>query len=257
MNYKFFLILIFINLNSCIEIPIKNFNKDNKKNILKRDHFSNKGFALIYSENLKTNKFINKNINERDLLIFQRNLKKNTPVKITNLVNGRTLLANVGSSVNYPNFYNSVVSIRIAKELDLTVGEPYIEIIELLNNSSFVAKKSTTFDEEKKIATKAPVDEVEVSDLSNSNKSKSKNNKTKRKFNYIIKVADLYFKDSASALILRIKNETNNNKVFVNKLSKSKYRVFLGPFNNINLLQKAYNDIKILEFENIEIIHND
>ena len=30
-----------------------------------------------------------------------------------------------------------------------------------------------------------------------------------------------------------------------------------GPFNNINSLQKSFNDISILEFENIEIIKND
>ena len=39
-------------------------------------------------------------------------------------------------------------------------------------------------------------------------------------------------------------------------LSKTQYRVFLGPFNNINSLQKAFNNVNILEFENIEIIKN-
>jgi len=41
------------------------------------------------------------------------------------------------------------------------------------------------------------------------------------------------------------------------KLMKKKYRVYTGPFNNINSLQKSFNDISILEFENIEIIKND
>ena len=88
-------------------------------------------------------------------------------------------------------------------------------------------------------------------------KTKTITKKTKRNFNYIIKIADLYFRDSANALIARIKEETIIKKVFVNNLSKSQYRVFLGPFDNINLLQKAFNDIKILKFENIEIIYND
>ena len=240
-----------------MEISLKNINKDTKKNLVKRDNFSNKGFALIYSNDLKLNKLVNKKINDRDLLIFQKNLKINTNVKITNLINNRSILAKVGPSANYPNFYNSVISMRIAKELVLTPEEPYIEIIELINNSSFVAKVSKTFNEEKKVASNAPVDEIKVSDLSNSNKTKIKNNNNKKKFNYIIKVVDLYFIDSANALILRITKETTINKVYIKKLSKSKYRVFLGPFDNINLLQKAYNDIKILEFENLEIIYND
>ena len=43
----------------------------------------------------------------------------------------------------------------------------------------------------------------------------------------------------------------------IKKISKEKYRVYLGPFNNINSLQKSYNDVSILGFENLEIIRND
>ena len=251
MNYKIFFIIFFISLNSCIENPIKTSSKIE----LKKEYFSNKGFALIYSNDLILNKLVNKKIAERDLLIFQKNLKKNTNVKITNLVNSRSILAKVGPSANYPNFYNSVISKRISIELDLSMDEPYVQIKELIKNSSFIAKASKTFDEEKNVASKVPVDEIKVSNLSTETKTITK--KTIRNFNYIIKIADLYFRDSANVLATRIKDETNIKKVFVNNLSKSQYRVFLGPFDNINLLQKAFNDIKILEFENIEIIYND
>ena len=40
-------------------------------------------------------------------------------------------------------------------------------------------------------------------------------------------------------------------------LSETNYRVFLGPFDNLNSLKKAFNDISLLNFENIEIIKND
>ena len=43
----------------------------------------------------------------------------------------------------------------------------------------------------------------------------------------------------------------------IKKINNKKYRVYLGPYDNINSLQKSYNDISILEFENIEIIKND
>ena len=55
----------------------------------------------------------------------------------------------------------------------------------------------------------------------------------------------------------RIILETKIKNPKVKQLSKEKYRVYLGPFNNINSLQKTYNDINILQFENIEIIRND
>ena len=251
MNYKIFFLLFFINLNSCIENPI---NTTNGKKFPKQ-YFVNKGFALIYSPDLKLNKLVNNKIDDRELLIFQKNLKKNTSVKIINLLNNRSILAKVGSTTNYPDFYNSVISKRIADELNLLNDEPYIQINELGENSHFVAKISKTFDEEKKVASKAPVDEIKISNLSVTTEFKTK--KIKRKFNYLIKIADLYFEDSANSLVLRIKNETSIKKVLINKLSKSEYRVFLGPFDNIKLLQKAFNDIKILQFENIEIIYND
>ena len=55
----------------------------------------------------------------------------------------------------------------------------------------------------------------------------------------------------------RIKKETTVNKASVNTLSNTQFRVFLGPFYDINSLQKAFNDINVLEFENIEIIKNE
>ena len=55
-------------------------------------------------------------------------------------------------------------------------------------------------------------------------------------------------------MILRIKNETNLKNPLIKKLSKTKYRVLLGPFNDIKKLEKSFNKIKLLEFENLEIL---
>lgn len=251
MNYKIFLLIILINLNSCVENPLNSSNT----NDLTKKYFVNKGFTLIYSPSLKSNKLVSKKIDDRELLIFQKNLKKNTSVKITNLLNDRSILVKVGVKADYPDFFNSVISQRIAEELKLSIDEPYIQITELAKNSHFIAKESKMFEEEKNVATKVPVDKIKVSNLSEIVKPKTKKNI--RKFNYTIKIADLYFKDSANMLVERIKNETPLEEVLINKLSKSKYRVFLGPFDNIKLLQNAFNDIRILQFENIEIIYND
>ena len=58
-------------------------------------------------------------------------------------------------------------------------------------------------------------------------------------------------------MLKRIKTESLIKNPKIEKITKNKYRVYLGPFNNINSLQKSYNDISILQFENIEIIKND
>ena len=252
MLYKKILTLCcFILLDNC---TVTTLTKNKISNSLD-DPFINKGFSLIYSNKFYDNKIISKKIDERSLVIFQKNLKKNTIVKITNILNNKSVMATVGSNADYPLFNNAVLSMRVADEIDLNENEPYVEILEVIEDSVFVAKKAKMFEEEKNVANKAPVNNISISDL-NIEKTKTKN-KISKNFSYEIKIADFYFNDTALLLINRIINETTINDVKIKKINEKKYRVYAGPFNNINSLQKSFNDISILEFENIEIIKND
>tara|TARA_B100000780_G_scaffold18605_1_gene12125 strand:+ start:203 stop:961 length:759 start_codon:yes stop_codon:yes gene_type:complete len=252
MYYKSFLLsAIFLLFTNCAN----NNLLTNNKNTIPKKEFSNKGFALVFNKKDYDAGLIAEKIDERSLVIFQKNLKVNTQVKITNLINNKYLIASIGKESIYPIFNNSVISVRIAKELDLNIEEPYIEIVEISQNSMFVAKKAKTFDEEKNVAKKAPIKSVNINDLNKINVSNKK--LIKRNFSYEIKIADFFFKDTAKLMMGRIIDETEVKKPRIKKISKEKYRVFLGPFDTINSLQKSYNDINILEFENIEIIRND
>ena len=242
---------IILLLTNCTTI---NLTKDKPKTILVNS-FTNKGFTLIYNDDLYKKKIINNKIEERSLTLFQKNLKVNTQVKVTNILNNKSIIAKVGKNSKYPNFYNSVISIRIAEELDLDNKEPYIEIFEILENSIFVAQKAKTYDEEKNVAVKAPVNTISINDLNKVEKKNKKDNK--KKFSYTIKIADFYFNDTAIMMLNRIKNESPAKNAKIKKISNKKYRVYLGPFSNINSLQKSFNDISIFQFENIEIIKND
>ena len=217
--------------------------------------YSNKGFALVYTENLYKQKIVNKKISERSLIVFQKNLKIDTPVKITNILNNKSLIGTVGKNSEYPSFNNIVLSMRIAEELELDSNQPYVEILEILENSIFVAQKAKTYDEEKKVAVKAPVNSINIKDLNVVTKKNEINKNIK--FSYSIKIADFYFNNTALMMVDRIKSESLIKNPKIKKISNKVYRVYLGPFNNINSLQKSYNDISILEFENIEIIKND
>ena len=252
MYYKNFLyISIFLLITNCTSNVLTNTNLDlNIDNI-----YSNKGFALVYNDNLYEKKIISKKLNSRSLQIFQKNLKKNTNVKITNIANKKTLIAKVSSNALYPSFNNSVISLRIATELSLDLEKPYIKITSIPDNSMFIAKRAKTYDEEKQVANKAPVDGISINNL------KIKKEKTKKivnnDFSYTIKVADFYFNKTALLMINRIKNETKISNPKILKISSNKFRVYLGPFDDINSLQNSFNDINILKFENIEIIEND
>ena len=249
MNSKFLLILfISIFLISCDQ----SLNTTSlKKNVKIEKKYSNLGFALVYNENLQKIK----KIDERSLNIYHKSLKRKSIVKITNPKNKKSLIANVKSNrIKFSDFYNSIISPRIAEDLELDLAEPYIEIILVSKNSTFIAKKTKTFEEEKKVAEKAPIDGIQISDL---NFKKEKTKKTKKNvFSYSIKLADFYYKDSAQLVVNRINKETSLKNHKIIKLSKTKYRVLIGPFNDINSLKESFEKIKPLNFENVEILKN-
>ncbi len=249
MNYNFFLKFLFcLSLLSCNQ----SFNNEFKKiNISLENRYQNSGFALVYNDNLKDIK----KIETRSLDIYHKSLKKKSIVKITNPNNGKYLIANVKSNrIRFSNFYNSILSLRIAEELELDLNEPFVELILLSKESTFVAKKAKMFEEEKKVAEKAPVDGIMINDL---NKKKVKKNKAKKKkFSYNIKVADFYYKNSAKQMVERIKNESLINNVDIVKISETKYRVLIGPFNDIKSLRNSFEKMSLLNFENLEILSN-
>ena len=71
MLYKKLLILCFILLNNCTATTL---TKNKISNSLDNP-FINKGFSLIYNDKFYDNEVISKKIDERSLVIFQKNLK--------------------------------------------------------------------------------------------------------------------------------------------------------------------------------------
>ena len=250
MNYKSILIVFFIFLVGCEQNNLKK-NVINKEIISK---YKNSGFTLVYDPVLKKEKKISKKIDNKSLFIFHKNLKKNSFVKITNPINQKTVIAEVISNkVRFSDFYNSVITSRIADELSLNLNEPYIDLVLISQNSTFIAKKAKTYNEEKKVAEKAPVDGIQIDNLGVVNQLKNVAKKDSI-FSYSIKIADFYYKDSAKNMSDRIIDETNITNPVIKTISNTKYRVLLGPFNDIKKLEDSFNEIKSLDFENIEIL---
>ena len=231
----------------CVQVP-KQLDKTEIK--LER-RYTNSGFALIFDESLDKIK----KLDDRSLMIYHKSLKRKSTVKITNPKNGKSLIAEVKSNnQKFSDFYNSVISKRIAEDLDLDFNEPLLRKTLVSKNSAFIAKKSKTFEEEKKVAEKAPVDGIQIKDLNSTPKKKKKNKKLK--FSYSIKLADFYYKSSAKTMISRIKNETNIKNSRIQQLSKTKFRVLIGPFNDIKSLKESYEKLRPMNFENLEILNN-
>ena len=243
MNYKN-LLLISLFLTSCT-VQTTQYSE----NI-----FSNRGFVLLYDESLIEKKLLRKPLDDRSLEIVHNTLSKGTKVRIINLLNNKSTNAIVKTKNKNLFFYNSIFSKRIFDELDISLKEPYVEISKIRENKTFIAKKSKTFDEEKKVANKATVKSISINEIGT---PKSKELDDRRSFNYSIKITEFYFLKNAKELKKRIENETSLRNINIISINDTKHQVLLGPYSNINTLQSAYNSINNLNFENIELIRND
>tara|TARA_B100000575_G_scaffold59722_1_gene45257 strand:- start:11 stop:763 length:753 start_codon:yes stop_codon:yes gene_type:complete len=240
-----------------LAILLTSCETNNKKIISDKDfkNYSNNGFALIFKDNFYKEKIVSKRIDQRSLIIFNNKLKKDTDIKITNLLNEKYLIAKVGKNSIYPIFYNSVISERIAKELDIDPDQPYVRIETINSSNTFVANKAKIFDEEKKVANKAPVESISIQNISLEKENNTKvSNEKSAKFEFIIKFADLFFEESAIMLKKRLEDEFGLKDINIKKMSKNLYRVYKGPFYNLGSIKNVYNEISGVNFENIELI---
>ena len=83
---------------------------------------------------------------------------------------------------------------------------------------------------------------------------KKKDIKSTEKFNYIIKIANFYYEDTAKLVKERIMSETDIKKVNIDKISINNYRLSIGPFKSIEKLRNNFEKMEGLYFENLEVI---
>jgi hypothetical protein len=233
-------------LHSCADYKNVGLNKKKEKH-----YFSSTGFALIFEDDFFKQKVINKKLNNDDIKIMHNLLKTNTPVKIINPANSIVVETKIYKKAIYPKIFNVVISKKIASILDLDPNNPYVEIIEMKKNKVFIAKKSNTFEEERNVAEKAPVEEIEVNNLS---EKKTENNKKKLvEKNFILVINDFYYEDSANKLKLQLIKKSKMMNLSVKKINDKKYRLFAGPFKNFNTLKTTYISLNNLGFENLNV----
>ena len=233
-------------LYSCADYEV-NGTKGSKE----KQYFSSRGFALIYEDNLYKQKVINKKINNEDIRVMHSFLKINTLIKVINPDNSKIIETKIYKKAKYPEIFNVVISKKIASVLELDLDNPYVEIIEIKKNKTFIAGKTNTFEEEKKVAEKAPVNEIKMNDLS-IEKSKIEKNILKEKI-FILVINDFYYKESADNLKKKLIEKTNMDNISVKKINNNKYRLLAGPFKNFNTLKTTYISLNNLGFEGLNV----
>jgi len=243
---KIIILIIFIPLLSCA-----GYEKKSSDSKIEKNYYSSSGFALIYEESLYKDKTINKKIDNNQALILHNILKRNTPVRITNLKNSQSIDSKIYKKADYPKIFNVLISKKLASILDIDKENPFVEIIELKKNKKFIAKEGNTFDEEKNVAEKAPVDEIEMDELTKT-ENKVDNNVFKKKA-FIIVINDFYYEDSAIELKKDLAEKISSSALYIKKINDKKYRLLAGPFKNFNALKTTYISLNNLGFEGLNI----
>ena len=157
LKIKILTFICAVALSSCADYSTNKANQN-----MEKQYYSSSGFALIYEDNLYKQKVINKKINNEDIHVMHSLLKINTPIKVINPYNSKIIETKIYKKANYPKIFNVVISRKIASILELDHDNPYVEIIEIKKNKTFVAKKTSIYVEEKNVVEKVPVNEIKM-----------------------------------------------------------------------------------------------
>ncbi len=243
MKFKYIFIIIF--LSNCTI---------NSTKLENRAPFNSKGFALIFKDVDYYNKIVKGKLDNSKLQIAHRTLKPNTLVKIINLQTNDFIILKNFKTLDYPDFYKILITPNVATKLNIKNDLPLVEILEIKKNKSFVAEKAKIFKEEKTISSNAPVESVQISNISK-NKNFKKDNSND---NFFILIGSFYSKDTAVFLKQRINKEIpdfNINKLKILKKRTKEVDVMSGPYNNINIMKNDYTLLKKFGFEELNIIY--
>ena len=242
-------LLVILFLTNCA-----NYKVEKSKSEIDKKLYSSNGFALIYNDDLYSQGIVTKKLFNDEIVAMHSIVKKNTTISIINPITSKEITTKIFKQADYPKIFNIVISKKMAEVLELDFNNPYVELMEVKKNETFIAKKGTTFKEEKNVALKAPVEKIKIDNLSTKKISKKleQNNNDKKLFFLII--SDFYYHDSAIDLKKKLYIKTKLNNILIKKVNDKKYRLYAGPFKNFNSLKLTYISLNKIGFGDLDII---
>ena len=196
-----------------------------------------------------------------------RSLGLASNVRVTNIENGFSMIVRVNHRGAYSNTNVIELSDIVFNKLKLNENGNLIKL-ELINaNETFILGEAKTYNEEKKISSTAPIDDVSVVSIgSRSQESETEKPLTKDEVNLdnfriekiqnkeiYIHVATLLFKQSAEELENKLKSIKKVDIVNSMINGKNTYKVIIGPFDNLVQLNETLKVNTIQQYEDLSI----
>ena len=180
--------------------------------------------------------------------VIHRNIAPNSKIKITNLLNKKSIVVEVNKNSNYKKEREIIIPNKYIDLLELNYNLPIVKIETLRANKTFKIDTVKIFEEEKKISQNVEIKNVDIVDLSKNYSSKNNNlNKL------IIYYGDFTFKNSALDMVSLLKKDIKNVNPTVIQVNK-KFRVKVASINDINEFDIFFNKIVNTKFDNYNII---
>ncbi len=179
--------------------------------------------------------------------VIHRNIAPNSKIKITNLLNKKSIVVEVNKNSNYKKEREIIVPNKYIDLLELNYNLPIVKIETLRANKTFKIDTVKIFEEEKKISQNVEIKNVDIVDLSK-NYSSINNNLNK----LIIYYGDFTFKNSALDMVSLLKKDIKNVNPTVIQVNK-KFRVKVASINDINEFDIFFNKIVNTKFDNYNI----
>ena len=179
--------------------------------------------------------------------LIHSSIPSNTQVKITNLINNKSILVKIEKNSAYKNSREVFISNKYFDLLELNNKFPLIKIETIRVNKTFTAETVKIFEEEKKVPQNIATQSVDMVDLSNS--MSAKDNLSKK---IIIYYGDFSYKNGAIDFANSLKKELRNINPSVIPVNK-KFRVEALSVNNLDEFDIFYNKITNTKFENYNI----
>jgi rare lipoprotein A len=171
----------------------------------------------------------------------------NTQVKITNLINNKSVILKIDKNSTYNNGREILISKKYFDLLELSNKFPLIKIETIRVNKTFTAEMAKIFEEEKKVVQNIETQSVDVVDLSRNNLSKDNLSKI-----IIIYYGDFSYKNSATDFANSLKKELKNINPNILQINK-KFRVEALSINNVDEFDIFFNKITNTKFQNYNI----
>ena len=199
-----------------------------------------------YEKNITYEKigFVEFNKNED---VLHRNIEPNNQIKITNLLNKKSIIISIDKNSNYKKEREIILPNKYLDLLELNSNLPIVKVETIRTNKTFKAETAKIFEEEKKIPQNIETKNVDIVDLSK-NKT-SKDNTLKR---VVIYYGDFTFKNSALDMVSLLKKEIKNVNPTIIQVNK-KFRVKAVTISDINEFDIFFNKIVNTKFENYNI----